>query len=267
MSLLDRIIDRANFYFYHVKRPISVASRSLALIALAAMLTSVIPTLADESESVQSGVEFAETPQAEDQVPASIDESNQEAPAPSTSESPSESPAPETSEDEATEEEEEEISVAESQPRISFRFPNNVAHDPRANVAFLPTLGMSGGGTGLLCISFNGLIDVFAKNQVNDVGDGSLLVSGDLTSRVRISGEFNEISQLINTNGGLKLVSSTGRLNWSSVSFGYVELTGASTDPDFCRSMSSTRTIGFRALGIQLDNVKTKVDFNKPKGS
>lgn len=266
MNLLDRIIDRANYYFYHVKRSVSIASRFVALIALAAMLTNVIPTLAEESEPLTSVVENVEEPQMESNDP----------PAPVVEDDVVKTDNPETNEDSldqlppeeevAEEEEEEKIEVAESQPRITFRFPNSVAHDPRATVAFLPTLGMSGGGTGLLCISFNGVIDIATKNLVNNSKEGSLQVSGDLSSRVLVSGDFNQITQFLNSAGGVKLISPSGKLSWSSVSFGYVELTGVEVNPEFCGAAASSKAIGFRALGLQMDNVKTQVDFNKPSG-
>jgi len=271
VSALDRIIDRANLYFYHAKKSVSVVSRTIALVALAAMLTSVFPTLAEESDPVPQELEAPQPPQ-EEPAPAATEESNQEEPAPVPSTESSESPEPEVSDEETVEEEEEEedeekIEIAEEQPRIAFRFPNSVAHDPRANVAFLPELGFAGGGIGMFCISFNGSIDVSTKNIANNSNEGTLLIQGDLTSNVRIAGNFNQMAQLINSGGGIKLISTNGRLNWSSVSFGYVELTGIENKPEFCGGISSSRSIGFRALRLQMDNVKTRVDFNKPKGA
>ena len=268
MSALDRIIDRANLYFYNAKKSVSVVSRTIALVALAAMLTSVFPTLAEESDPAPQELEAPQPPQ-EEPAPAPTEESNQEEPAPVPSSESSETPEPEVSDEEAVEEEEEEekIEIAEEQPRIAFRFPNSVAHDPRANVAFLPELGFAGGGIGMFCISFNGSIDISTKNIANNSNEGSLLIQGDLTSNVRIAGNFNQMAQLINSGGGVKLISTNGRLNWSSVSFGYVELTGIENKPEFCGGISSARSIGFRALGLQMDNVKTRVDFNKPKGA
>ena len=268
MTFLDRIIDRANLYFYNSKRSVSIFSRTIALVALASMLTSVFPTLAEESDPVQQEIETVEPPQ-EEPAPAPTEMANVEEPEPSTTESNPESLAPETTDEEATEEEEQEeekVEISEIQPRITFRFPNSVAHDPRASIAFLPQLLFSGGGVGMMCISFNGAIDIGVKNFVDSYSEGALLASGDLTSNLRITGDLGQISQFINSGGGLKLISPNRRLNWTSVSFGYVELNGIEDNPEFCGGVSSRKSIGFRALGLQMENVKTKVDFNKPKG-
>jgi molybdopterin synthase catalytic subunit len=45
-----------------------------------------------------------------------------------------------------------------------------------------------------------------------------------------------------------------------------VELTGSDLSLDFCGKAANQRSITFRALGLQMETVKTRVDFNKPSG-
>jgi hypothetical protein len=193
--------------------------------------------------------------------------------------------------------EEAKVKVASVQPQISFRFPNSIALDPRASVANLPQLALTGGSMGLLCLSSNGIIDVNSKGSSNNIavtppvvpvaktGDkeedaeaaarvdaiakankGALQVAGDLTSFVRVSGSLNQINELINGAGGLRVTATQGRAVGSNLTARYVELTGSDLSPDFCGKAANQRSITFRALGLQMENVKTRVDFNKPSG-
>jgi amino acid transporter len=93
---------------------------------------------------------------------------------------------------------------------------------------------------------------------------GSL--AGDLTSFVRVSGTLNQINELINSAGGLRITASQGRVISSNLVASYVELTGSDLSPAFCSKASNQQSITFRALGLQMDTVKTRVDFNKPSG-
>lgn len=264
MSLLDRIIDKAHSLFYSRKRYVSLSSRLVALMVAFLTITTVFPSIAEEGAPVIEAVEPAQTP-----VPQSS-EQNLEAATPEPSSSPQDaSPTPSpTNSEQGTEEEDEEVKIVpvEVQPQITFRFPPSLAHDPRASVAFLPQLSITGGSVGLLCLSSNGVIDIATKNLVNNSLDGEFLVMGDLSTQVRIAGQLNQIIQFMNQSGGIKISAASGRLSSTIVTARYVELTGVDAALNLCGSATNARSIGFRPLGLQMDTVKTRVDFNKPSG-
>lgn len=192
--------------------------------------------------------------------------------------------------------EEAKVKVAPVQPQINFRFPNSVALDPRAIVVNLPQVAITGGSMGLLCLSSNGIIDINTKGLSNNVavvpvapvaksGDkeadaaaaasaaaiakankSALQVAGDLSPFVRVSGSLYQINALINGADGIRVTSWQGRAAGSSLTARYVELTGSDLSPEFCGKASNQRSITFRALGLQMETVKTRVDFNKPSG-
>ena len=287
MSLLDRIIDSLHALFYSKKRSISVGSRFIAVAAAIFTVTTIFPTLAEDllppTEVVQSS-----TPQTE---PTSGSSSKPVADQPETVASPvaSQDSAALTEEEEAKAEEAK-VKVAPVQPQINFRFPNSIALDPRASVANLPQLAITGGSMGLLCLSSNGVIDLYTKGTSNNTAvvqpvakaedkeaegsvaasekanKGALQVAGDLTSFVRVSGSLNQINELVNGLGGLRVNASQGRVVGSNLTARYVELTGSDLSADFCSKATNQRSITFRALGLQMDTVKTRVDFNKPSG-
>ncbi len=293
MSLLDRIIDSLHALFYSQKRSVSVGSRFIAVAAAIFTVTTVFPTLAEEllppTEVVQSSTPQTE-PTTETSPEPATEQPEPEASPVALDDSAALSEVEEAKAEEERKAEEAKVKVASVQPQINFRFPNSIPLDPRASVANLPQLAMTGGSIGLLCLSSNGVIDINSKGSSNNIavappvaksGDkeadasaeaaakankGALQVAGDLTSFVRVSGSLNQINELINGAGGLRVTASQGRAVGSNLTARYVELTGSDLSPDFCGKAANHRSITFRALGLQMETVKTRVDFNKPSG-
>jgi hypothetical protein len=299
VSLLDRIIDSLHALFYSQKRSVSVGSRFIAVAAVILTVTTVFPTLAEEllppTEVVQSSTPQTE-PTTESSAEPVAEQPEPEASAIALDDSAALSEEEEAKAEEERKAEEAKVKVASVQPQINFRFPNSIALDPRASVANLPQLALTGGSMGLLCLSSNGIIDINTKGLSNNMtvtpvvpvaktGDkeedaeaaarvdaiakankSALQVAGDLTSFVRVSGSLNQINELINGAGGLRVTATQGRAVGSNLTARYVELTGSDLSPDFCGKAANQRSITFRALGLQMETVKTRVDFNKPSG-
>jgi chemotaxis protein histidine kinase CheA len=293
VSLLDRIIDSLHALFYSQKRSVSVGSRFIAVAAVILTVTTVFPTLAEEllppTEVVQSSTPQTE-PTTESSAEPVAEQPEPEASAIALDDSAALSEEEEAKAEEERKAEEAKVKVASVQPQINFRFPNSIALDPRASVANLPQLALTGGSMGLLCLSSNGIIDINSKGSSNNIavappvaksGDkevdasaeaaakankSALQVAGDLTSFIRVSGSLNQINELINSAGGLRVTASQGRAVGSNLTARYVELTGSDLSPDFCGKAANQRSITFRALGLQMETVKTRVDFNKPSG-
>lgn len=310
MSLLDRIIDSLHSLFYSQKRSVSVGSRFVAITVAFFTVTTVFPTLAEEllppTEVVQSSTSEAEP--ASESSPEPVAEQPEPEASPVASETlaalsdeerkaEEEAKAEEERKEEERKAEEAKVKVAPVQPQINFRFPNSVALDPRATVANLPQLAITGGSMGLLCLSSNGIIDINTKGLSNSIavapvaapvtksGDkeadaeavataaaiakankSALQVAGDLSPFVRVSGSLYQINELINGSGGIRVTAWQGRAVGSNLNARYVELTGSDLSPDFCGKGANQRSITFRALGLQMETVKTRVDFNKPSG-
>ena len=325
MSLLDRIIDSLHSLFYSQKRSVSIGSRFIAVAAVFFTVTTVFPTLAEELLPPTEVVQTSTSPESEESTEEPVEEPVEEQSEQPNSESESPTtPAPLTEEEKAKAEEEEakaeeeriaeeerkaeeaRIKPAPVQPQIQFRFPQSLALDPRAMVANLPQLAMTGGSMGMLCISSNAIIDLSSKGSANNfavappaaptvapsdapsdgktvakpedkeaeaesariaqINRNALQVAGDLTSFVRVAGPLNQINELINSAGGIRITAYQGRAVSSFVTARYVELTGSDLSVEFCSKAINQRSIAFRALGLQMDTVKTRVDFNKPSG-
>jgi hypothetical protein len=196
-----------------------------------------------ESESSPTEMPVSNPIPSDDPVPIST-------PQPTPSESEIEEPKPE---------------LLDQQPNFSVRAPNSIAVDPRANISFLPRITFFGGGqTGILCVSANGFLDVGQKDLVSNDEKGAVQISGDLSSSLRITGNTAAINSVINSGNGLRVISNQRRIANSQIRFAYAALTMPSTDSSFCDLAPFRSQISFRALGLQLDNIKTRVDFNKP---
>jgi cytoskeletal protein RodZ len=271
VSFLDRILDGLNSLFYSKKKSISLSSRTLAVAVVMMTVTTVIPTLAGESNTPLETTEIAAPEVAPEQQQSEGPETDLSA-STDGGDSSTEVPSGDSEENsdqndgEATTEEEEKVNVVTPQPQITFRAPFSVAVDPRARVAFLPQINIAGGARGMLCISSNALVDIGLKNYV-DVGQKDVMViAGDNSPFVRIAGDIGAINSVINSAGGIKVGSFQGRLSASAIQMKYIELSGLDASPEFCSKAGNSQMVGFRALGLQLDTVKTRVDFNKPSG-
>jgi hypothetical protein len=277
VSFLDRILDGLNSLFYSKRRSISLSSRTLAVAVVMLTVTTVFPTLAEESNTPPETTEIsapevepeqAEDPETDPAKPTDGGESDTQAPPAGSdeiSDKTSES-GTDQKEGEETTEEEEKVNAVTPQPQILFRVPSSVAVDPRARVAFLPQINITGGTLGMLCISSNALVDIGLKNY-SDAGQKDLMIiAGDNSPFVRIVGNLSDINSFINSAGGLRVGSFQGRLSTSAIHMQYIELSGLDASAEFCSKAGNSRTVGFRALGLQLDTVKTRVDFNKPSG-
>lgn len=258
MSLLDRIIDGLHDLFYSQKKSVNLGSRFVAVAIAFLTITTIFPTLAEDNVPVSEVVE-SPTPQASP-APERTSTATPIEPVVNQSEAPSPEPSTSPTDEEAK------VMVAKVQPRINFRFPNSVALDPRASVVNLPNIAISGGKVGLVCLTSNGVIDLSAKGVANNENEGSLLIAGDLSTQVRVSGSLSAVSELINSAGGLRVTAAQGRVVNSTLTARYVELSDKDLSADFCGKATNQRTIAFRALGLQMDTVKTRVDFNKPSG-
>jgi hypothetical protein len=278
VSFLDRILDGLNSLFYSKKRSISLSSRTLAVAVVMLTVTTVFPTLAEESNTPPETIEISAPeiepeqsgdPETDPTTPTdSGDSDTQEPPAGSdeSSDKTSESGTDQKEGEETTEEEDEKVKAVTPQPQILFRVPSSVAVDPRARVAFLPQINITGGTLGMLCISSNALVDVGLKNYADAGQKDVMIIAGDNSPFVRIAGNLSDINSVINSAGGLKVGSFQGRLSTSAIHMQYIELSGLDASAEFCSKAGNNRTVGFRALGLQLDTVKTRVDFNKPSG-
>lgn len=230
------------------------SSRSITVKRVAAaalfglVLVQVIPSLADvingqspiqESIAPEPMVTVTAEPSATSSI-SSTDPGSTPAPAPSASISypdlETATPAP---------------TYAPSQ-ELRIRIPAKFPVDPRATSVHIAPIAVSGGEHLLVCMSVDNAILQISGN------DPDLLVEGNGSKSVRISGEGAAVNALLNAGRGLRLVATT-KINGAVVTTRAASLTAPSVDPDLCAGAVNVFRSSISAMGLGMDTVKAPV--------
>ena len=230
----------------------SQRSNRIKRVAAAALfgivLVQVIPSLADVITG-QSQSESAPAPEPMATVSPDATPSPDEAtPSPSTSASPqptasisypdieSATPAP---------------TYAPSQV-MRIRIPAKFPVDPRATSVHISPIAITGGEILLVCMSTdNANLQISGNNP-------ELLVEGNGTKSVRVSGEGAAVNALLNVGRGLRLVA-TGKINGAVVTTRAATLTAPSVESDLCSGAVNVFRSSISAMGLGMDTVKAPI--------
>ena len=140
---------------------------------------------------------------------------------------------------------------AESQ-EIRIRIPAKFPVDPRATSVHISPIAITGGETLLVCMSVdNAILQISGNNP-------DLLVEGNGTKSVRISGEGALVNALLNVGRGLRLVA-TGKINGAVVTTRAASLTAPSVETDLCSGAVNVFRSSISAMGLGMDTVKAPV--------
>ena len=273
--------------FYGERASVRVFSRLVLLTFIAGFVATVGPTVADvltpeEPGPVSTYVEptpeptseatSEPTPEASDSAPGSAEPtpeasaSGSAEPTPQASASGSAEPTPEYSLAPVKSDTPTVMPTIEAdralnpQPKYLLKVPRSIAIDPRANSYFLPSIYISGARYTLACINGNGVnFDLSNKRISNNSFDTrTVMVAGDGTSNLLISGQTEGVLSVINAGGGLFAFTNSGGLRDRSASISLTATNKNTIDPTFCSAAAPANTaiFTFRALGLQVDTKK-----------
>ena len=212
------------------------------------VLVQVIPALAEVIND-QSQSEIAPTPTPLVTVsPEAAPVPDGESPAPSSSAT----PAPTAS-----------ISYPDSETAtpaptyaptqvMHIRIPAKFPVDPRATSVLISPIAITGGETLLVCMSVDNAILQISGNS------SDLLVEGNGTKSVRVSGDGALVNALLNAGRGLRLVA-TGKINGAVVTTRAASLTAPSVETDLCSGAVNVFRSSISAMGLGMDTVKAPV--------
>jgi len=261
---------RRSFYdlFYGERTSVRIFSRLVLLTFIAALVATVAPTVAnvvtqDDPGPVSTYVEPTSEPTVETSTSAgpspeasTSDTSTAQSPEPT----PEYSVAPASSDTATAEPKIEADAPLNPQPKYTLKIPGTLAIDPRANSYFVPSIYLSGSKHSLVCISSSGInFDVANKRVSDDRSDTStVMVLGDGSSFLRVAGRTAEVLAVINSGGGLFTYTNSGGLRDRSAFISVIATNKATIDSAFCGAAAPTnsKTISFRALGLQVDTKK-----------
>lgn len=138
---------------------------------------------------------------------------------------------------------------------MRIRIPAKFPVDPRATSVHISPIAITGGEILLVCMSVdNAILQISGNNP-------DLLVEGNATKSVRVSGDGAAVNALLNAGRGLRLLA-TGKINGAVVTTRAASLTAPSTDLDLCSGAENTLRSSISAMGLGMDTVKAPVPLN-----
>lgn len=231
----------------------SIKVKRVAAAALFGLvLVQAIPSIADVINGGSQGeIESAPSPTPLVTVsPESTTEPDGATPAPSTSPAPQPTasisyPDIETATPAPT--------YAESQ-EIRIRIPSRFPVDPRATSVRISPIAISGGETLLVCMNVeNAVLQISGSNP-------DLLVTGNGTKSVRVSGDGAAVNALLNAGQGVRLIA-TAKSNGATVTTRAASLTAPSVEEDLCSGALNVFRSSISAMGLGLNTVKTPIQI------
>ena len=135
---------------------------------------------------------------------------------------------------------------------IRIRIPAKFPVDPRATSVHISPIAITGGETLLICMSVdNAVLQISGSNP-------DLLVEGNGTKSVRVSGDGAAVNALLNSGRGLRLVA-TSKINGAVVTTRAASLTAPSVESDLCSGAVNVFRSSISAMGLGLNTVKVPV--------
>ena len=251
-----RITDRIVALFNDDRQFVKLFSRLGFLALLAGIIAVVAPTSATENSPDQTQTEIAPT----DTQTATVDTST-------ATPEPSASPTPV---DTSTVGEiltvismKETVTALANQPKFVIRAPTTLTIDPRAMTKYLPQLSISGSEYALACITGSNVnLDISTKGSASDAVENGIIVVGDLTSTLFVSGKNADVVNLINSDGGLLAFSRAGGLANRSITIEMVAMSKPGVKRAFCDFAKSSATLSFQSMGLEISTNKSGIDLN-----
>ena len=267
-EFFERLKYRFDGYFHSEKKSVKYFARALAMTLFAALISTIAPTLADELSSSPSMLQPEAITSTTTTVPVTESATATDTPTAMASFTPEPAitrpaiapstyqPLPESSDSATAEGQPWEI-----QPKYTLRIPASGAIDPRATTYFLPTIFVQAQDPEveftMACISSAGAtVDLKGKGAADNAPEGDLLISGDQSGLLILSGATNKVVNALNASGGLLIRSTGGGLAGRSLTFRFVAMTGPNIKSEFCSQAQSGVITTIRALGLDLSTVK-----------
>ena len=135
---------------------------------------------------------------------------------------------------------------------LRIRIPAKFPVDPRATSVNISPIAITGGETLLVCMSVdNATLQISGSNS-------DLLVEGNGTKSVRISGDAAAVNALLNAGRGLRLIA-TAKINGAVVTTRAASLTAPSIEVELCSGAVNVFRSSISAMGLGMNTVKVPV--------
>ena len=148
------------------------------------------------------------------------------------------------------------------QPAFKIRIPSSLMVDPRATVKFIPQIEITGSQFVLICLNANNLnFDLATKHSSTIINKGELLINGDQSNSLQISGTLINVLSVMNSEGGLMVYGkSTGIAN-SAFALRAVGMDHPANKPSYCDAAKTISWVSLVPLGLDLNTVKNGINL------
>jgi len=238
------------------KRRRTLVTRFVVMSFVALFIAQVVPTLAEESKTVEE-VSAEQSPNPTEPIA--------ETPTPSASPSLEAQPTSSTKPSATPSASVTPPKALESQG-MKIQMSSRVSVDPRAQVVRMPAISISGPEYLLLCIqSQTSVFDLLAKGVPNNVVATNLYLDGDLTSTVTLAGPTTLVNSVFNSEGGAKVSSLGGFLSNKVVEISFVATDGLASNSSLCTAVvpGNKKVILLSPLSLGMDLKKGEVRLEK----
>jgi hypothetical protein len=135
---------------------------------------------------------------------------------------------------------------------MRIRIPAKFPVDPRATSVHISPIAITGGEILLVCMNVDNAILRISGS------DPDLLVEGNGTKSIRVSGDGAAVNALLNAGRGLRLIA-TAKINGAVVTTRAATLTAPSAEPELCSGAVNVFSSSISAMGLGMDTVKAPV--------
>lgn len=238
------------------KRRRTLITRFVLMSLVAVFIAQVVPTLAEESKTVEEvSAEQSSTPVEQPAQTPAPSQSPTADPQPSPTPTPSASP---TSAPPAPK--------ALDAQGMKIQLSSRISVDPRAQVVRVPAISITGPEYLLLCIqSQTSVVDLLTKGVPNNVVATNLYLDGDLTSTVTLAGPTTLVNSVFNSEGGARVSSLGGFLSNKVVELSFVATDTMALNSSLCTEVApgNKRVILLSPLSLGMDLKKGEVRLEK----
>ena len=135
---------------------------------------------------------------------------------------------------------------------MRIRIPAKFPVDPRATSVHISPISITGGETLLVCMNVdNAVLQISGSNP-------DLLVEGNGTKSLRVSGDGAAVNALLNAGRGLRLIA-TAKINGAVVTTRAATLTAPSVESELCSGAVNVFRSSISAMGLGMDTVKAPI--------
>lgn len=259
-----RMVQVNNLYDFASRRRKLVIRFSL-LCLVAFFIAQVIPTIADEQvQQVELQSEVA--PPESDSATATTEAAPTDADSATATAEPTAEPSAEPKPDPSpTPTPTFTPAVATPGQGMQIAIPSSVSVDPRAQVARLPRISVTGPAYLLACLSSNNLVmDVVSKGLPDDQPAQNLYLSGDLSTSLIISGQTDFVISALNSAGGIRVSGLGRKLAGTSLQIALISIDKMAISGELCNEVYPTnnRTVRLSGIGLGVELKKGEIKLD-----